>query len=347
MKKILLIIFIFLLTGCYDYNELTDLAIVSSMVIDYKDNTYVVGLEILQTKKDVSKASFFMEGRGDTFEEALNDIYSKSPKHIYYNYIFSVVLSKSILADKLESIYDFFLIENDVRKDSVFVMCDDVENLKKFETEDKMSIGETIKNIFNYSEIETGKYKTANFRDILNSCLNKKNYYITSIIIDDNTLKLSDVFLIHENKLSLKLDANYVLFANILDNKSNSFVLRLDDEIFEVYKNKMSTDVQNNQINFNLNVDVRLYGKSKSENFKKNDVENIEIKINQYLNLFMRSALKYAIDENIDIYNLDYKYYQKYPDDAYTGVFKDLKYSFLTHTTFNEKGLLLNQIGER
>ena len=41
-KKIILIILILLLTGCSDYRELTDMAIVPSFAIDYKDNKYHV-----------------------------------------------------------------------------------------------------------------------------------------------------------------------------------------------------------------------------------------------------------------------------------------------------------------
>ena len=40
MKKIILIIFIVLLTGCYDYRELNDIAIISGVGISKEDNEY-------------------------------------------------------------------------------------------------------------------------------------------------------------------------------------------------------------------------------------------------------------------------------------------------------------------
>ena len=57
MKKIILISFLFLLTGCYDYKEINDLAIISAIGIDYKDDEYVITLEVLndQNDKDSSK----------------------------------------------------------------------------------------------------------------------------------------------------------------------------------------------------------------------------------------------------------------------------------------------------
>ena len=57
-KKIILIILILLLTGCSDYRELTDMAIVPSFAIDYKDNKYHVIVHVLDAKKEDKKAEY-------------------------------------------------------------------------------------------------------------------------------------------------------------------------------------------------------------------------------------------------------------------------------------------------
>lgn len=346
MKKVFIVLIILLLTGCYDYNELTDLAIVSSMIIDYKDDKYVVNLEILETKKDAPKTSFFLEGCGNTFEEALIDTYSKTPKHIYFNHIFAVVLSKTIAIDKFEYIYDFFLIDNDVRKDSVFVLIDDTSKLLKFETEDKLSIGETIKSVFNYSEIENGNYKTVNFRNILNADLNKKTYCLTGISIDNNVISLKDVYLVDENKLSLKIDNKYILFLNMLENDVKSFIINIDDETFEVYRYKTDFSLKENQAIIKVNADIRLFGKSNSPNSTKEDIKKLESKIGKYIKEYINESLKYSINVDKDIYNIDYRFYQLNKDKYYKGIYKNLKYDIKTDVTFNEKGLLLNQLGD-
>ena len=346
MKKMLLILIMFLLTGCYDYNELTDLAIVSSIIIDYKDNEYIVNLEILETKKNATKTSFFLEGSGKSFEEALINTYTKTPKHIYFNHIYTVVLSNTIIEDKLESIYDFFLIDNDVRKDSIFVISYDIDKLLKFETEDKLSIGETIKSVFNYSEIENGNYKTSNFREILNAYLNKKNYYLTQIEVDKNVISLKDVYLISDNKLSLKIDNEYVLFLNMIDNDVKSFIIDINGEVFEIYKYKTDLSVASDKITIKLDADMRLFGKNTSPNSTKEDIKKIEEKAKKYLENYILDAIKYSILSNEDIYNIDYKYYQHEKDKYYKGVYKDLMYDIKVGITFNEKGLMLNQIGD-
>ena len=52
MKKFILLLLIPLfLGGCYDYNGLNDLAIISGIAIDYEDDEFKVTFEVISTKK--------------------------------------------------------------------------------------------------------------------------------------------------------------------------------------------------------------------------------------------------------------------------------------------------------
>jgi len=49
MKKILLLfICLFLTTACYDYQELSDMNIVNGIGVDFKDDEYIVNLEMVK-----------------------------------------------------------------------------------------------------------------------------------------------------------------------------------------------------------------------------------------------------------------------------------------------------------
>lgn len=67
-EKILIIILTLLLcTGCFDYKEINDLAIINAIGVDYEDDEYVITLEILndQIDKDSSKiTSYTKVGHG-------------------------------------------------------------------------------------------------------------------------------------------------------------------------------------------------------------------------------------------------------------------------------------------
>ena len=58
MKKIILIIItLFLTTGCFNYLSLNDIAVVSLVHIDYQDNKYILTVEIRENETVLTKIS--------------------------------------------------------------------------------------------------------------------------------------------------------------------------------------------------------------------------------------------------------------------------------------------------
>ena len=58
MKKLLIIIFCLLISGCNNYRELNNIAVVSALGIDYKDNMYNVSVLVKDNaKNDENKTS--------------------------------------------------------------------------------------------------------------------------------------------------------------------------------------------------------------------------------------------------------------------------------------------------
>ena len=86
--------------------------------------------------------------------------------------MYSVVLSESVAKDKIKDLYDYFTRDTDIRKDFYVFITDDMDSLLEFKSDENMSVGETLKNDFEYSEKKYAKYRTSNFRQILNSYLN-------------------------------------------------------------------------------------------------------------------------------------------------------------------------------
>lgn len=342
MKKIILILSIFLLSGCYDYNELTDLGIVSAMLIDYKDDKYSVNLEILDTNKDVVKPSYFLEGTGSTFESALIDIYNKSATHVYLHHMDTVILSDSIAGDKLPLLYDYFLRDPDIRKDSFFVISHNIDDFLKYESLDNLSIGESIKNIIKYNQKENADFKTSLFSDILHSYLNKSTYFIGDIEIKNNLITLGDTYIVEDNKLGINLDKSAILCANILDNSSTSFIITTNDS-YEIYKYKTQKKVDNNKIVISLSADVRLFGMTEERTKSQSDLSSQENIVSSYLKKLVLESIKYSIDNNTDIYNFNY-YYRIYKPLDEKKTFKDLDYDIKVDISLNERGLILDTL---
>lgn len=114
MKKILLIIpIIFLFCGCTDYKELNNIAIVTGMAIDMKDDNYKVSILISNSKKaqesdkEGDAGTIVYEGTGETISMALKKIDNSIPKQIYLGHLAVVIVSEDVAKKGLDKISDY------------------------------------------------------------------------------------------------------------------------------------------------------------------------------------------------------------------------------------------------
>ena len=74
MKKLLIIIFCLLISGCNNYRELNNIAVVSALGIDYKDNMYNVSVLVKDNaKNDENKTSIYTY-EGKSLDEAIKKV---------------------------------------------------------------------------------------------------------------------------------------------------------------------------------------------------------------------------------------------------------------------------------
>lgn len=161
MKKIKVFIFlimILLLTGCYNYKEINDYAIVSAISIDEskKENKkYTIGIQIMNAKKDEesdSSSIAFYKSDGNTVYECMQKILLDLPKEIYLGHNEVVILSDELL--KKESplnFLDYFLRDSEIEKDSLVIISreenayDILKIITPLETIPSRNLKETIK----------------------------------------------------------------------------------------------------------------------------------------------------------------------------------------------------------
>ena len=119
MKKIfnsiVFIIIIFTLSGCFNYKEINDYAIVSGISIDENKeksvNKYKVGIQIMNAKKDEESDSSlitFYEASGKTIYDALEKIMLDSPKELYLGHNEVVVISEELLKNDPDFIKNLY-----------------------------------------------------------------------------------------------------------------------------------------------------------------------------------------------------------------------------------------------
>ena len=107
MKKFILLLLIPLfLGGCYDYNGLNDLAIISGIAIDYEDDEFKVTFEVISTKKEGetsgSSNTYYVTSSGDNIVYAFTNAANKMDKVPYFEHVEMVVFSKNVAQEYLE-----------------------------------------------------------------------------------------------------------------------------------------------------------------------------------------------------------------------------------------------------
>ena len=133
MKKITkiltLIIFIVCLSGCFNYKEINDYAIVSGVSIDIdkkNEDKYKVGVQIMNAKKDKESDNSlitFYDASGNTIYQALEKIMLDSPKKLYLGHNEVVVISEKLLKKKSPIYYlDYFMRDSEAEKKSVIMV---------------------------------------------------------------------------------------------------------------------------------------------------------------------------------------------------------------------------------
>ena len=119
MKKVLyvvLIIFsIFLLSGCSKYEELNNLAIISNITIEYKDDTFIVVMQAMMPQKKENKVDYdykYHSSSNKSLNKAFSNIIDHSPKKIYLRRVQNVIISYK----EREKIMKSFLKYNEEKK---------------------------------------------------------------------------------------------------------------------------------------------------------------------------------------------------------------------------------------
>ena len=115
MKKIIILLIpLLLLTGCYDYRELSDLAIITAVSIDKIDNNLEVAIQVVNPKKEQDTTStnepdfVTYTSSAKTVQEALRKVVNDSPAKLYGSHMEILIISEEVAKNNLNEILDFF-----------------------------------------------------------------------------------------------------------------------------------------------------------------------------------------------------------------------------------------------
>jgi len=106
-----------LITGCYDYGDVEESALVAGIAIDKSASGYEVTAELLSMKSSSSEAvpnSVIISKTSRTVEGALELIVTTNVRKLYFGHCVIALISKTVASEGIRDLVDYFFHDNKI-----------------------------------------------------------------------------------------------------------------------------------------------------------------------------------------------------------------------------------------
>lgn len=361
MKKFVLIIitlFILLISsGCYNYKEINDMAIVSSIGIDKdnKNDKYIVSAQIMNSKEsedsEDSQITVYTK-EGDTVHEALRNITLKSPRKLYGNHLSKIVLSEEVAKEGIDNILDIFNRITEVRNEFIITIVkeDKASDVLKVLTTTESIPAEYVKLSLKIADKTSGLTYATKLDEFISLYLKKgidpvvpvlkidkkekKGTTINNITTTNPISKIviEDLAVTNKGKFETYLKNEEIIGYNFLRNQIQKMIIpvKCDDEnnyaSILILKNKTKSNAAKKDnkyiINFNINSEAIIteYNCRKDltdEKVIKELEKDTEKKIKRYIKKSLNKQ-KETKGKFLGLERIIYLDYPKYKNEDYS-----------------------------
>lgn len=308
-----------LTTGCYNYIELSDLGVVSSMLVDY-DDEYKIKLELYDDDKVK-----IIEGQGKTFTQALQNAESEIDQIIYYQHMNTVFLTKDI---NVHDMIYYFLRSPNINNGFYLVYTEK----KDIYEDDEKNMGKTVKD-------HLVKEQNYSFFDVINYYINK-NRDIYLPVYDGE--KVEGIITLDGKNFKEKLNTYDEGIVKMLEDLNGSNIYaKCDDDYFLLKVDSVQTKYE---VGKKIKIDVELEANIEEYTCKGNTtkvevINELESIANKKLKKDINNVINQLKEDKTDLLGLNTMINNKYKN--LDKEFNDYDYEIKTNIHIYKKGLLL------
>lgn len=284
---------VFLLSGCYNYRELTDIVITSALGISKTENGYMVTMQIINTQKTETGSAggsnqpkfIVYQKEGKTLQEAFRNVVLESPRRLFVNHISLLVIDENLAREGIKNVLDIFARDTEFRKQFLVVVSKNsdkniLETQTPLETINAKSIQDSITADLNY----LGVAKEITLELLLERYINdKKEIVIPTVIMQGNASTGENV----ENLEETDSEAR-VLIDSLAVFKEDKMIgtLSLEESIAANYiDNEIKNTIISHQCEDGNYMAIEVIdSKTKNKVSKKNDKISISIQAKANIN---------------------------------------------------------------
>ena len=284
MKKLLMIIlFIFLVTGCNYIEDLNNLGIINGIGIEIENNNYKLYASIIEEINDNKIKTKIYEATANSLNQAIENLNFSLNKKIYLSHLDLLLINSTIKTKEIEEIINFFLKRSNTREDFLVLYTDNIKSI--FEKEDIKNINNLIK----INQIENNKSINTTMYDVIKNFYERKTIYFSNIKIIDENIKLDGAKSFQNNKYET-FNQEEVIFLNYLSNnlKNFTYTYKCNYGLTNLKIRSLKSEIKNKLI---INNEITVL--DNNCNLSKNNIKN---EFNNYLKNNLQKFTKYKIN---------------------------------------------------
>ena len=221
-----------LLSGCYDYKETDDMAIVSGLhVAQGGEKTYKLTFEIVGTKSEGGTKATVAVREGDTIAEAIDNATALSGKRLYFGHAQVLAVDFALAKEGIADILDYFTRQNDMRLTMNVMVTKDIEGADFFKGEDGEVRSFVIADMLSANEERAITPDTQLYTFVADSFERGKDSFLPVVNMGNNgNIKADSTALFEDARLTGQLDEDDTKYLMMLDNIGDrgGFILERD-----------------------------------------------------------------------------------------------------------------------
>lgn len=349
-KKLLFLIpLIFLLTGCWNYQELNSLAITTAMAIDKKDDEYEISILIANSKKQQVSAkegesqTVVFSAKGKTISDALKNIDLENPRQTYIGHLAVIVISEEVAKEGLVDTLELLLRDSESTKRFYVAIAKDddakdiIEIISPLETFPSQTISTNIRASNESQAVSVAITYSKFVENLLKKGINP---ILPTITIEGDakdggeeknleksspkaTLKLGTIAIFKGDKLIEYATKDESRGINLMNNKINEMIIEYECDgnylVTSLSEVKSSIDIKFKNGKPIATINIKSAGDINENNCDfeltdPDDIDKIEEKVNGEVKKLVKKGLK-LIQEDLksDIIGFGNLIYKKDP----------------------------------
>ncbi len=352
MKKIILILFIpIFLSGCYDYNGLNDLAIISGIGIDYESNNFSVTFEIISTKKEGetsgSNSTYYVTSTGANLVNAFTNAANQMDKVPYFEHVEMVVFSKTVAQNHLEDCLDYLIRTERLRNEFYTAISEGkAKDLLSASTKDHPIVSSYLLKLLEFSSETYNSGYYVPFTKTLNSMLSDGiDALIPVFSQNEDIIELSGIGIFKDFSLVYTFNPQKASILNLLNNfhpESIHFTTSCDQGkniTIATYKSDVTINPEQDKLIVKATLNARISESTCNYDLKKAETYlKLEETFSQVITKEMDEVLKILQKYQSNALAIGRSYYNKYRiKNFYLWTTQDIEYDI--NLKINKKGL--------